>query len=70
MPFKIPSCNDFFIEFFRGSKLLNNDQYPKLLLPIIVVRGYLGALSQSITLLGAQHDMLSSSLIDSNVILM
>jgi hypothetical protein len=37
-------CNDFFIESFRGGKSLNKDQYPKLLLSIIALRGYLGAL--------------------------
>jgi hypothetical protein len=46
-------CNDFFIESLRGGKLLNKDQYPKLLLPTIALCGYMVALPQGITLLGA-----------------
>jgi hypothetical protein len=53
--FQNSKCNNFFIESFRGGKLLNKYQYPKLLLPTIVMLGYLGALPQDITLLGAQH---------------
>lgn len=50
--FQNSKCNDFFIESFWGGKLSNKDQYLELLLPIIVVCGYLGALPQGITTFG------------------
>jgi hypothetical protein len=50
--FQNSKCNNFFIESFRGGKLLNKDQYPKLLLPTIIVLGYLGALLQDIYIVG------------------